>query len=511
VRIALDTLPTDVALLHQLVRDMASALDEGEIEAERLRLIIRQFQRARFGRRSEQLDPDQMAFGLEDLEADLARAEARKPCPAPAEPSKPKKPPHRAPLPPHLPRAECVLPVPHDACPDCGGALTDAGATSNEMLDWIPAQLRVVKVTRPKCACRACGTLLQAPAPERVLAGGLATPGLVAHVLVSRYADHLPLYRQSQIFDWHGLAISRSTLSDWVGAACWWLEALHDRVVAHVMTGERVFADDTTLPVLDPGRGRTKTGRLWAYTRDDRSWGGPGHPAVVFVYAPDRTAARPAEHLRGFRGILQVDGYAGFEQLAAGGAVTLAACWAHARRKFYELHQAGSPVATEALQRISALYQIEASIRGQPPAERQRVRSQQSRPLVEALKLWLEFKLAHLPGRSRLAEAIRYALNRWPELSRFLNDGRVDLDTNPVERSIRPVALGRKNSLFAGSDGGARRWAVVGSLVETAKLNGVEPYAWLRDVLGRMVDGHPAGRLDELLPWNQAQTLSLLL
>ena len=504
VRIALDNLPMDVSLLHQLVRDMAGALDESEIEAERLRLIIRQFQRAQFGRRSEQLDPDQMAFGLEDLEADLARAEARKPCPASAKPSKPKKPPHRAPLPPHLPRTESVLSVPHDACPDCGGALTDAGSTSSEMLDWIPAQLRVVKVTRPKCACRACGTLLQAPAPERVLAGGLATPGLIAHVLVSRYADHLPLYRQSQIFDRHGLAISRSTLSDWVGAACWWLEALHERVVAHVMAGARVFADDTTLPVLDPGRGKTKTGRLWAYTRDDRSWGGPGHPAVVFVYAPDRTAARPAEHLAGFRGILQVDGYAGFEQLAVVGAVTLAACWAHARRKFYELHQAGSPVAGEALARIAALYAIEAGIRGQPPAERQRVRTQQSRPLVEALKLWLELKLAHLPGRSRLAEAIRYALNRWLGLSQFLDDGRVDLDTNPVERSIRPVALGRKNSLFAGSDGGAKRWAVVGSLVETAKLNGVEPYAWLRDVLTKMVDGHPQQRLDELLPWSQA-------
>jgi len=373
VRITLDNLPTDVSVLHQLVRDMAGALDESEIEAERLRLIIRQFQRASFGRRSEQLDPDQMAFGLEDLEADLARAETRKPPPASGEPSKPKKAPHRSPLPPHLPRVEEVLPVPHDACPSCGGALTDAGSTSSEMLDWIPAQLRVVRVTRPKCACRACGTLLQAPAPERVLAGGLATPGLIAHVLVSRYADHLPLYRQSQIFERHGLAISRSTLSDWVGAACWWLEALHDRVVAHIMAGERVFADDTTLPVLDPGRGKTKTGRLWAYTWDDRSWNGPGRPAVVFVYAPDRTAARPAEHLRGFRGILQVDGYAGFEKLAADGTITLAACWSHARRKFYELHKAGSPVASEALARIAALYKIEADIRGQPGVVQSRV------------------------------------------------------------------------------------------------------------------------------------------
>ncbi len=417
MRLALDNLPTDVSVLHQLVRDMASALDESELEAERLRLIIRQFQRASFGRRSEQLDPDQMAFGLEELEADLARAEARKPPPAPPEPSRPRKAPHRAPLPPHLPRVEEVLAVPHDACPDCGGALSDAGTTSSEMLDWIPAQLRVVRITRPKCACRACGILIQEPAPERVLAGGLGSAGLIAYVLVSRYADQLPLYRQSQIFARHGLAISRSTLSGWVGAACWWLEALHDRLRAHVMAGERVFADDTSLPVLDPGRGQTKTGRLWAYTRDDRSWGGPGHPAVVFVYAPDRTAARPSEHLAGFRGILQVDGYAGFEQLAADGAVTLAACWSHARRKFYELHKAGSPVASEALERIAALYRIEAAIRGQPPAERLRVRSQHSRLLVDALKAWLELKLAHVPGRSRLAEAIRYALGRWSGLS----------------------------------------------------------------------------------------------
>ena len=235
--------------------------------------------------------------------------------------------------------------MPHNACPDCGGVLGEAGSTSSEMLDWVPAHLRVVRVTRPKCACRACGTLLQAPAPERVLAAGLATPGLIAHVLVSRYADHLPLYRQSQVFDRHGLAISRSTLSGWIGAAGWWLEALHERVVAHVMAGTRVFADDTTLPVLDPGRGRTKTGRLWAYTRDDRPWNGPGHPAVVFVYAPDRTAARPAEHLAGFRGILQVDGYTGFEQLAAGGAVTLAACWAQAQPQALCNHPLRQPLA----------------------------------------------------------------------------------------------------------------------------------------------------------------------
>ncbi|MGI4793734.1 MAG: IS66 family transposase, partial [Janthinobacterium lividum] len=471
-----------------------------------LRLIIKQFQRAQFGRSAERLDPDQMSFGLEELEADLARAEARRaaaipPASADPIPAAPAKPPHRAPLPAHLPRVETVIPSPHDACPDCGGALHDAGATSSEMLDWIPAQIRVVRITRPKRACRCCGTLHQAPAPERVLAGGLATPGLIVHVLVSRYCDHLPLYRQSRIFARHGLEISRSTLSGWIGAACWWLEALHERLVAHVMAGDRVFADDTPLPVLDPGRGRTKTGRLWAYTRDDRSYGSNVPPAVVFHYAPDRTGARPAEHLKAFRGILQVDGYAGFEALADKGTVTLAACWAHARRKFFELHEAGSPVATEAVQRIGELYEIEATIRGQPPDERLRVRQRQSLPLVEVLQAWLDLQLSRLPGRSRLAEAIRYALGRWSALTRFLDDGRIDLDTNPVERAIRPIALGRKNSLFAGSEGGANRWAIVASLVETARLNGVEPFAWLRDSLTLLITGHPASRLDELLPW----------
>ncbi len=375
-----------------------------------------------------------MAFGLEDLEADLARAEVLRPA-APTPDSNapgPAKPPRRAPLPEHLPRTETVIPAPCNACPECGGALHDAGATSSEMLDWVPASIRVVRITRPKKACRCCGTLHQAPAPERVLAGGLATPGLIAHVLVSRYCDHLPLYRQSQIFARHGLEISRSTLSGWVGAACWWLEALHARLVAHVMSADRVFADDTPLPVLDPGRGRTKTGRLWAYTRDDRPYGGNLPPTVVFIYEPDRKAARPAEHLRAFRGILQVDGYAGFEGLAADGKITLAACWSHARRKFYDLHEAGSPIATEALARIGVIYKVEASIRGQPPDARRQVRQEQSKPLVDSLHAWLDLQLARLPGRSsRLAEAIRYALGRWTALGRFLDDGRIDLDTNP--------------------------------------------------------------------------------
>jgi hypothetical protein len=343
---------------------------------------------------------------------------------------------------------------------------------------------------------------VQAPAPERLIAGGLATPALLAQVLVSKYCDHTPLYRQSQIFARHGVDLSRSTLAGWVGGACWWLEALHERLCKNVFASNHLFADDTPIPVLDPGRGRTKTGRLWVYAREQRPWSGPEPPAAVYLYAPDRKAERPASHLEDFKGVLHVDGYAGFEQLAINSDVVLAACWAHTRRKFYEVAEAtGSPVAAEALRRIGELYVVEARVRGQSSAHRLAERRSFSRPIVEALHAWLEAQLPRVAGRSTLAEAIRYALSRWEGLTRFQHDGRIELDTNPVERAIRPVALGRKNHLFAGSDGGGDRWAIVCSLIETCKLNGVEPYAYLRDVLTRMVDGHPINRLNELLPW----------
>jgi transposase len=371
------------------------------------------------------------------------------------------------------------------------------------MLDWIPAQLRVIRTIRPKYACRVCETVAQAPAPERLIAGGLATPALLAQVLVSKYCDHTPLYRQSQIFARHGVDLARSTLAGWVGGACWWLEALHERLAKNVFASNHLFADDTPVPVLDPGRGRTKTGRLWVCAREQRPWGGPEPPAAVYLFAPDRRAERPLAHLQNFKGVLHVDGYAGFEQLTAKGDIVLAACWAHTRRKFYDVQQAtGSPIAEEALRRIGELYAIEAQVRGQSPAHRLAARRSQSKPVVADLCLWLEAQLPRIPSRSTLAEAIRYALARWDGLTRFLADGRIELDTNPVERAIRPVSLGRKNHLFAGSDGGGDRWAILCSLIETCKLNGVEPYAYLADVLQRMRDGHSVNRLDELLPWN---------
>ncbi len=501
MRLDLDNLPSDTALLHQLVRDMASVVEHRDDEIGRLQAIIKKLQRMQFGRSAERLDPDQLALALEDLDADIGRIEESRPVIV----EHADRQPHRKPLPDHLPREEVLLDVPSDACAGCGGTVHSIGESVSEMLDWVPAQLRVVRIVRPKYACRACGTVAQAPAPERPIAGGLATPALLAQVLVAKYCDHTPLYRQSQIFARHGVDLARSTLAGWVGGACWWLEALHGKLCADVFASNHLFADDTPVPVLDPGRGKTKTGRLWVYAREQRGWGGPAPPAAVYLFAPDRKAERPVAHLKDFTGVLHVDGYAGFERLTARGDVVLAACWAHTRRKFYDVEQAtGSPIAAEALRRIADIYAVEAKARGQSPAHRLAWRRSLSRPLVKALRSWLDAQLAQVPARSTLADAIRYALGRWASLSRFLDDGRIELDTNPVERAIRPVALGRKNHLFAGSDGGGHRWAVICSLIETAKLNGVEPYAWLRDVIERMVEGHPVNRLDELLPWNWA-------
>jgi transposase len=499
MRFDLENLPSDTALLHRLVREMADVVESRDGEIERLQIIIKKLQRAQFGRRSERLDADQLALALEDLDGDIARIRESRPAIATEAAEAPSR---RKPLPDHLPRENVLLDVDSEICGCCGGPLHAIGESVSEMLDWVPAQLRVVRIARRKYACRACNKVVQAPAPERLIAGGLATPALLAQVLVSKYCDHTPLYRQSQIFARHGVDLSRSTLVGWVGGACWWLEALHERLCKNVFASNHLFADDTPIPVLDPGRGRTKTGRLWVYAREQRPWSGPEPPAAVYLYAPDRKAERPALHLEDFKGVLHVDGYAGFERLANNSDVVLAACWAHTRRKFYEVAEAtGSPVAAEALRRIGELYIVEARVRGQSSAHRLAERRSFARPIVQALHAWLEAQLPRVAGRSTLAEAIRYALSRWEGLTRFLHDGRIELDTNPVERAIRPVALGRKNHLFAGSDGGGDRWAIVCSLIETCKLNGVEPYAYLRDVLTRMVDGHPINRLDELLPW----------
>jgi transposase len=498
----LAALPDDVGALQQLVRSLAAertSLREAKAEIERLNLIIKQLQRHQFGRRAEGLDNDQLHLGFEDLEVDLAKVEAK--LPPVTNPENPAA--ERMSLPPHLTREEVRLDVEDEACPCCGGALHLIGETTSEMLDHVPARLRVIRICRPRYGCRACGTIHQAPAPERPIAKGQATPALLAHVLVSKYCDHLPLYRQSQMFARQGVELDRSTLARWVGGACWWLEPLQARLAEHVFASHKLFADDTPIPVLDPGRGRTKTGRLWVYARDDRPWQGQDPPAAVYLYSPDRKAERPATHLARFSGVLQVDGYPGFDRLCDGGAISLAACWAHARRKFYDVQQAtGSPVAALALRRIAELYAVETAIRGHAAAQRQSLRQSTSLPLVTAMKAWLEQQLRQIPPRGGLADAIRYALTRWASLCCFVDDGRIELDTNTVERAIRPITLGRKNHLFAGSDGGAERWATVCSLITTAKLNNVEPFTYLKDVLERMSAGHPMSQLDDLLPWN---------
>jgi hypothetical protein len=343
---------------------------------------------------------------------------------------------------------------------------------------------------------------VQAEAPSRPIERGLAGPGLLAHVLVSKYADHLPLYRQSEIYARQGVELERSTLADWVGGSSKLLEPLVEVLRRYVMSADKLHADDTPVPVLAPGQGKTKTGRLWTYVRDDRPAGNQAAPAVWFAYSRDRKGEHPEQHLEKFRGILQADAYAGFNQLYADGRIQWAPCWAHARRHFYDLEQAhASPVAQEALVRIGALFEIEEQIRGKPPDERRATRQAQTKPLLDSLREWFEATLSKLSRKSETTAAIRYTLSRWDALLRFIDDGRIEMDNNAAERSLRGVALGRKNYLFAGSHAGGERAAAIYSLVGSAKLNGLDPEAYLRDVLTRIGD-YPINRIEELLPWN---------
>jgi transposase len=473
--------------------------------AERLEQIIKELRRHRFGRRAETLPEDQLLLGLEDVEQTVASSEAEGEAAAPADRAQrtARRRMNRGSLPAHLPRIEMVVDIEDHSCPCCRNALHRIGEDRSERLDIIPAQLRVLVVRRPKYACRACEeVVVQAPAPARLIEGGMPTEATVAQVLVSKYADHLPLYRQAQIYARQGITLDRSTLADWVGRAAWLLRPVHERLLTTLKTSTKLFADETTAPVLDPGRGRTKVGQLWAYARDDRPWGGCDPPGVAYVYAPDRKAERPITHLAGFKGILQVDGYGGYRALAERGDVQLAFCWAHVRRRFYELAVAGpAPIASEALKRIAELYAIEAECRGHSAEQRRALRQQKSRPVIEAFEPWLQTKLGLISQKTKLAEAIRYALSRWEGLTRFLDDGRIEIDSNVVERSIRPIALNRKNALFAGSDGGGEHWAVIASLVETCKLCNVEPQNYLANVMTKIVNGHPNSQIDNLLPW----------
>ena len=466
--------------------------------------------RARFGPRSEKLNPDQLELAFEDLETAIAEAQEEHDTAAAARSrSQPvRKARMSRALPKELPREERVIEPENLACP-CGcGDMVRIGEDRSERLDITPAQFRVLVTVRPRYACpKGRAGVVQQKAPPALIEGGLPTEATIAHVLVSKYSEHLPLYRQAQGMARHGLSIDRSTLADWVGRAAFHLAPVVDRMAQLLKRSSKLFMDETTAPVLDPGRGRTKTGYIWAMLRDDRPWDGDDPPGVVFAYAPGRGGAHAERMLKGFEGILQVDAYGGYNRLADdrrehGAPLRLAYCWAHARREIIKATpKAGSPIAEETLKRIAALYGIEKNIRGQGPERRRTERQDRSVPLLDDLKAWLRAQAARLSRKSEMGKAIAYILTRWDGLILFADDGRVEMDSNLVENQIRPLALNRKNALFAGHDEGAQNWARIASLIATCKMNGVEPFAYMRTTLEAIATGHPHTRIDDLLPW----------
>lgn len=494
-------LPKDTDALQALVRQLLGTVKTQGLKIAQLEARIAKLKRLQFGQSSEKIaaEIEQLELELDALHEEEAHASAARP----AAVQKLIETPYRKPLPEHLPR-EDEIHEPTCTCPNCGGVMRRLGEDVTEVLDYVPASFKVMRHVRPKLSCRVCETIVQVPMPSLPIERGRPGPGLLAHVLVAKYADHLPLYRQSGIYAREGVELERSTLADWVGRSVALLDPLVAALRRHVVASDVLHGDDTPVPVLAPGLGKTKTGRLWAYVRDGRPHGSKYPPAAVFFYSPDRKGEHPQNHLKGFHGILHADGYAGFNAIFDGGQVAEAACWAHARRKFFDVHAAnGSPIAKEALDRIGALYGIEDGIRGKPPDERGRCREEKALPLIADLKAWLEAKLPKLSAKTDLAAAMRYAIGRWDALTRYLHDGRVEIDNNAAERSIRGIALGRKNYLFAGSDAGGERAAAIYSLIETAKLNSMDPEAYLRDVLARIAD-HPINRVADLLPWKWA-------
>ncbi|MBV8898231.1 MAG: IS66 family transposase [Acidobacteriaceae bacterium] len=495
----------DAQSLKALVLAKQAELDSRATEIESLKLLIAKLKRMHFGPRSEKRDCDleQLELRLEELEANQAAAEATAPVPATvAMNQEAARKPARRPLPTDLPRETKTIAPTQEACPDCGGALRRLGEDVTETLEYVPACFKVIRTVRPKLSCGGCSRIVQAPAPSRPIDRGLAGPALLAHVLVAKYADHLPLYRQAEIYRREGVELDRSTLADWVGGASRTLQPLVDALRKYVLSAGKLHGDDVPVPVLEPGNGKTKTGRLWTYVRDDRPAASQEPAAVWFTYSPDRKGEHPAGHLEKYAGVLQADGYAGFNKLYQTGRIVEAACWAHVRRKFHDLYQAHrSPIAKEALERIAQLYGIEQEIRGRSPDERKEIRQARSRPLLETMQAWWKATLAKLSQKSDVSLAIRYALDRWSALLRFCEDGRVEIDNNAAERALRAVALGRKNYLFAGSDTGGERAAAIYSLLGSAKLNGIDPEAYLSTLLRRISD-HPINRIAELLPWN---------
>jgi transposase len=525
-------LPTDPQALQLFAADLQAELARKEIELaanaaeihaktlhiEKLKMQLAVLRRARFGRSSEKLDRDieQLELLIGSLEEDVAARDASAGATDPLakdEPGAPAKPrqrrqPVRKPLPEHLPR-ETVVHEPACTCPGCGGTtFSRIGQDEREVLEYIPSSFKVIRHLRPKLSCRSCETIVQAPMPSLPIERGRPGPGLVAHVLVSKYCDHTPLHRQSVIYAREGVELDRATLADWVGQAEFLLSPLAEAIGRHVRTGSVLHADDTTVPVLAPGEGKTRTARLWVAVRDERPWGSDVPPAAFYLYAPDRKGIRAEALLGTCHGFLHADGYAGFERLfqpiTPGGDPPLIEvfCWSHVRRKFYDVHHATtSPIALEALERIAALFAIDSSVRGRPPEQRAAVRTEHAQPLLAQLKTFLETSLNQVSGKSALAKAIRYALSRWNGLSRYISNGRLEMSNNAAERAMKPPVLGRKNYLFCGSDAGGQRAACIYTIIESCKMNGVEPQAYLTDILTRIAD-HPIQKINDLLPWH---------
>jgi transposase len=515
-----DLLEEIAALKAMLIAADARDLRKDE-RIERLEKLVAAFKHAAFGRRSEKSDllpgnrlranderAEQFELALEDLETAIAAIHAEEDAEdrAAKRPIKPRTT-NRGSLPKHLLRIEEVIEPDSLTC-SCGGCLHCIGEDVSERLDIVPAQFRVIVTRRPKYACRSCTDgVAQAPAPARLIPGGMPTEATVAHVLVNKYADHLPLYRQAQIYSRQGVNLDRSTLADWVGRAAFELRPVFDALMANLKRSTKLFMDETRAPVLDPSSKKTKTGYFWALARDDRPWGDAAPPGVAFTYAPGRGGLHAERILQGFGGILQVDGYAGYNRLIApdrvGHSIQLAYCWAHARRKLIEITRTGpAPIAEEGVNLIRELYTIEADIRGNDHAARLAARQERSAPILARIDDWLRYHRARASAKSPLGEALAYIAKYRDGLGRFQADGRIEIDNNTVERAIRPIALNRKNALFAGHDAGAENWAVIASLIETCKMNSIDPHAWLAATLTAIVNGHKQSQIDDLLPWN---------
>jgi transposase len=510
---------TDYETLLQDVRELRMQLAHKTTLVESLTAEVLRLRRWTFGRSAEKVD---LAIAPElPLESGAtASVEVTAAAAAPPPPSAPPKliavdtasgrsGGRRAPreLPAELPRVIQVHAPASCQCPDCGAAMRRLGEDTSEQLDYVPGYFQVIRHVRPKLACGACARIVQAAAPSRPIERGLPTAALLAQVIGAKYADHCPLYRQEGIYRRAGVELPRATLAAWVGDAARLLDPLVAALERYVLAAGRLHADDTPVPVLEPGKGRTRTARLWAYVRDDRPAAGPDPPAVVYRYSPDRKGEHPQRHLAAFTGVLQADGYGGFTALYEAGRVREAACWAHARRKYYDVYVAErSSAAYEALTRIGALYAVEREIRGQPPAVRVAARRERAAPLLAELRDWLRGESARLSAKAPLAGAIQYTLTRWAALTRYCDDGALEIDNNAAERAIRALVLGRRNYLFAGSDTGGESAARLYSLIGTCRLNGLDPHRYLRHVLERIA-AQPINRVEELLPWRVAPAL----